>query len=121
MIGEEQPINGVNFRHPGLRLAYFAQHSFHHLDKHGEKTPAGYILWKFAGNDDRESLENQSKQNYADDEKLREVPWCIDSSLSVVHKCVAGEKGDQLVKPEAILKLGQMGRQVMKRRFQLPS
>ena len=80
LIGEEQPINGVVFRHPGLRLAYVAQHSFHHLDRHGEKTPAVYILWRFAGNDDRESLENQSKQINADDEKLREVPWCIDSA-----------------------------------------
>ena len=25
-----------------------------------DKTPCQYILWRFAGNDDRESLENQT-------------------------------------------------------------
>ena len=32
-------------------------HELHHLEKHMQRTPTDYIMWRFAGNDDRESLE----------------------------------------------------------------
>merc|ERR1712050_98747 len=72
LIGELKPETGTIWRHANMRLAYVAQHAFHHLEKHLEKTAVDYILWRFAGADDRESLENQAKEELEDDIKLRE-------------------------------------------------
>jgi len=103
LIGELKQIDGTVFRHSGLRMAYVAQHAFHHLEKHLQKTAVQYILWRFAGNDDRESLENQTKETNVDEEALRAVKWCVDSKSGVVRKCVPGEKADIPVVPDCIL------------------
>jgi elongation factor 3 len=94
LIGELKQEVGTVFRHSGMRMAYVAQHAFHHLEKHLDKTATDYILWRFAGNDDRESLENQSKEVNVDEEALRAVKWCVDSKTGGVRKVVVGEKGD---------------------------
>merc|ERR1712193_43295 len=86
-----------------------AQHAFHHLEKHVDKTPVEYILWRFAGADDRESLENQHKEINDDDEKKRVQPWYICPKTYDVKKCdMADAKEakvtrDSAVVPEAIL------------------
>jgi len=103
LIGELKEEVGTVFRHPGMRLAYVAQHAFHHLEKHLEKKPVEYILWRFAGNDDRESLENQSKEVNVDEEALRLIKWCVDGKSGVVRKVVIGEKGDSPVTPDCIV------------------
>jgi len=103
LIGELKNETGTIFRHSGMRLAYVAQHAFHHLEKHLDKTPVQYILWRFAGNDDRESLENQTKEINVDEEALRAVKWCVDSKSGVVRKVVPGEKGDIPVVPDCLL------------------
>jgi len=77
LIGELKAAQGNIWRHHNMRLAYVAQHAFHHLEKHVDKTAVDYILWRFAGADDRESLENQNKETTDDDAKLRETPWFI--------------------------------------------
>merc|ERR1711935_952726 len=87
LIGELKPEGGAIWRHQNMRLAYVAQHAFHHLEKHMDKTAVDYILWRFAGADDRESLENQSKEVTDDDEKLRERPWFICPKSLEVKKC----------------------------------
>merc|ERR1719379_1225962 len=98
LIGELKPEQGQIWRHQNMRLAYVAQHAFHHLEKHMDKTAVDYILWRFAGADDRESLENQNKEVNDDDEKKRETPWFIDP------KSKEGKKErDAAVVPEAIL------------------
>merc|ERR1711981_1198235 len=71
LIVELKPITGTTWRHQNMRLAYVAQHAFHHLEKHMDKTAVDYILWRFAGADDRESLENQNQEATEDDEKER--------------------------------------------------
>merc|ERR1719329_710052 len=87
LIGELKSESGVIWRHPNMRLAYVAQHAFHHLEKHLDKTPVDYILWRFAGADDRESLENQNKEVNDDDEKKRLQPWWICPRTLDVKKC----------------------------------
>merc|ERR1712238_60459 len=87
LIGELKPDSGTIWRHQNMRLAYVAQHAFHHLERHLDKTPVQYILWRFAGADDRESLENQNKEINVDEEKLRRQPWLIDSKSGDVRKC----------------------------------
>merc|ERR1719161_2200724 len=77
-VGEMTPQEGTIWKAAGLRLAYVAQHAFHHLEKHMDKTPTQYIMWRFAGNDDKESLEFKSDKLTVDEEAARQVQWCID-------------------------------------------
>jgi len=109
LIGELKPAQGTIWRHQNMRLAYVAQHAFHHLEKHMDKTAVDYILWRFAGADDRESLENQSKETTDDDAKLRETPWFICPKTLDVKKCDMSDTAEAkkeraaAVTPEAIL------------------
>merc|ERR1719238_1795752 len=106
LIGELKPDSGTIWRHQNMRLAYVAQHAFHHLERHLDKTAVDYILWRFAGADDRESLENQNKEDVEDDEKKRLTPWFIDPKSNEVKKCdmsdtkEAKKERDQKVIPE---------------------
>merc|ERR1712176_291347 len=109
LIGVLKPISGTIWRHQNMRLAYVAQHAFHHLEKHLDKTAVEYILWRFAGADDRESLENQNQETNEDDEKKRETPWFICPKSLEVKKCDMSDtpegKKERAAKvvPEAIL------------------
>lgn len=53
LCGELVPQEGTVEKHPNMRLAYVAQHAFHHIENHLEKTPNQYVQWRFAGNEDR--------------------------------------------------------------------
>jgi len=57
LIGELKPSSGDVWKNPNSRIAYVAQHAFQHLEKHITKTPTQYILWRFAGNDDKENID----------------------------------------------------------------
>ncbi|KAJ3129724.1 hypothetical protein HK098_000503 [Nowakowskiella sp. JEL0407] len=52
--GELLPTFGTVWKHPSLRIAYVAQHAFHHLEQHMEKSPNEYIQWRYATGIDRE-------------------------------------------------------------------
>merc|ERR1711935_808703 len=69
--------------------AYVAQHAFHHLEKHIQETPSAYLMWRFAGNDDRESLEFKNQELSVDEEKARSTPWCIDGTSGDVRRCMS--------------------------------
>ena len=87
LVGEQLPTEGQIWRAAGLRLAYVAQHAFHHLEKHMQETPTQYIMWRFAGNDDKESLEFKSDELSVDEEAARAKKWCIDSVTGGVRRC----------------------------------
>jgi elongation factor 3 len=87
LIGELKAEQGTIWRHHNMRLAYVAQHAFHHLEKHMDKTPVDYILWRFAGADDRESLDNMNMELNDDDEKKRLTPWIICPRSLEVRRC----------------------------------
>lgn len=70
--GETIPQEGTVYKHPALRLGYVSQHATHHIgelpfapvylahcltyiiERHLEKTPIGYIQWRFQDGHDRE-------------------------------------------------------------------
>merc|ERR1712164_216140 len=87
LVGEMTPGQGTIWKASGLRMAYVAQHAFHHLEKHMQETPTEYIMWRFAGNDDKESLEFKSTELSVDEEKARATKWCIDGSSGDVRRC----------------------------------
>jgi len=87
LVGEAKPTEGSIWKAAGLRMAYVAQHAFHHLEKHMQETPTQYIMWRFAGNDDKESLEFKSTELSVDEEAARAAKWCIDSVTGCVRRC----------------------------------
>jgi len=109
LIGELKPISGNIWKHQNMRLAYVAQHAFHHLEKHMDKTAVDYILWRFAGADDRESLENQNMETSDDDAKKRLQPWFICPVSLDLKKCDMSDTPEgkkqraQAVIPEAVI------------------
>merc|ERR1712164_74855 len=86
LVGEMTPQVGTIWKASGLRMAYVAQHAFHHLEKHMNETPAQYIMWRFAGNDDKESLEFKSSELSVDEQAARAQKWCTDSVNGGVRK-----------------------------------
>merc|ERR1719243_577183 len=105
------PQDGTIWKASGLRMAYGAQHAFHHLEKHMQETPTQYIMWRFAGNDDKESLEFKSDKLSVDEEVARAQKWCIDGVRGDVRR-VTDPKEDpkknkqdlnNVVVPDAIL------------------
>merc|ERR1711998_790601 len=116
LVGEQNPSKGSIWKAPGLRMAYVAQHAFHHLEKHMTSTPTQYIMWRFAGNDDKESLEFKTDKLSVDEEDARSKKWCIDAVTGEARPCVT-EKEDpkkakqdeaNVVVPDAVLNRKQL-------------
>merc|ERR1712087_704402 len=99
-VGEQKPTEGSIWKAAGLRMAYVAQHAFHHLEKHMQETPTQYIMWRFAGNDDKESLEFKSTELSVDEEKARATKWCIDSTTGDVRRCTDSKEDAKKAKAD---------------------
>lgn len=77
LTGEVVPQTGEVWKHPNARVAYVAQHAFHHIENHLKlaflifavvliviniyfslcsKTANEYIRWRYSGGEDKESL-----------------------------------------------------------------
>ena len=106
LTGELKPSKGTVTQHPNMRMAYVAQHAFHHLEKHMVKTPAQYIMWRFAGNEDKESEEFRQDVGISDkDEDAQQVAWFLDAKQSYrLRKCEEKKDFEQRVIPEALMK-----------------
>ena len=59
LVQETEPDLGCGeiWKHRNLRIAYVAQHSFHHVEMHLEESPVDYMKWRFGGGVDREAME----------------------------------------------------------------
>merc|ERR1711937_500152 len=58
LLGELKPTSGTIWKMQGSRVAYMSQHAFHHIEAHLYKSATQYIMQRFAGGEDNESLEN---------------------------------------------------------------
>lgn len=104
LLGEHEPSKGTIWKASGVRLACVTQDGLQNLEKHMSKTPAQYIIWRFAGNIDAESLDFKSCKAADDEEKLRAVVWGIDPLTLKVRECnESGRDNAKAVVPEAIL------------------
>eukprot|EP00947_MAST-08B_sp_MAST-8B-sp1_P005959 g5959.t1 len=56
LTGEFEPDSGIVKKNPNMRFAYVAQHAFHHIEQHLDKTPNQYIRWRYETGDDKEAL-----------------------------------------------------------------
>merc|ERR1719240_833780 len=91
LIGELTPNEGQGKgdidRHPNMRLAYVAQHAFHHIENHLEKTPVNYLEWRFSGGMDREGQAKNFLELTEEEEKL------IGQKPGQIEKLVSRRKG----------------------------
>ncbi|KAL9182685.1 hypothetical protein ACHAXT_013337 [Thalassiosira profunda] len=78
LVGEIEPQTGDVWKHPNARIAYVAQHAFHHIEAHLTKTPNEYIRWRYANNgEDKESLVKVTMQFSEEELKLQKTPFEI--------------------------------------------
>lgn len=97
LVGEIEPQEGDVWKHPNARVAYVAQHAFHHIEEHLGKTPNEYIRWRFANNgEDKESLVKVTLQFTDEELKLQKTPFelqIIDEASGKITKVkkVVGE------------------------------
>eukprot|EP00308_Calcidiscus_leptoporus_P000304 CAMPEP_0119356314 /NCGR_PEP_ID=MMETSP1334-20130426/4947_1 /TAXON_ID=127549 /ORGANISM="Calcidiscus leptoporus, Strain RCC1130" /LENGTH=1043 /DNA_ID=CAMNT_0007370327 /DNA_START=62 /DNA_END=3193 /DNA_ORIENTATION=+ len=80
LTGELQPDKGSGdvWKHPNCRVAYVAQHAFHHIEHHLEKTPNEYIRWRYEHGSDKEGLEKVTAKLTEEDEKRMKTPMQIE-------------------------------------------
>merc|ERR1719223_1965366 len=96
LVGEIEPQTGTVWKHPNARIAYVAQHAFHHIEEHLTKTPNEYIRWRYANQgEDKESLVKVSMQFTEAEELLQKTPYAIQftdeesGKITKVKKVVA--------------------------------
>jgi elongation factor 3 len=82
LTGEVVPQTGDVWKHPNARVAYVAQHAFHHIEDHLNKTANEYIRWRYSNGEDKESLVKVSMvltdQEMALQKEPFEVNWVDD-------------------------------------------
>jgi len=62
LIGDTEPNKGGEiWKHPNLVIGYVAQHAFHHIDQHLDKTALEYMLWRYQTGEDLEEMNKANK------------------------------------------------------------
>jgi elongation factor 3 len=79
LTGELVPQIGTVWKHDACRIAYVAQHAFHHIEQHLNKTANEYIRWRYDGNEDKETINKKSLLITKEEEELLAIPVPIDS------------------------------------------
>jgi elongation factor 3 len=81
LIGDmEQNKGGEIWKHPNLVIGYVAQHAFHHIDNHLDKTPLEYMLWRYQTGEDLEEM--QKANRIISEEELKKMK---DGAVVVVE------------------------------------
>ena len=92
LTGEMAPTTGTVWKHPSMRIAYVAQHAFHHLEEHLDLTPSEYIQWRYCTGDDREAEDKEARKVTDDEEKKMASQVVIDSGKFVVEQVLNRRK-----------------------------
>ncbi|WFD23742.1 [NU+] prion formation protein 1 [Malassezia equina] len=74
LTGEIVPTEGKVEKHPNLRVAMMAQHAFHHLEQHLEKSACQYIRWRYQDGHDREITEKATRKLTTEEAEQMKVP-----------------------------------------------
>ena len=71
LVQETIPDDGSSqvWKHMNLRIAYVAQHSFHHIEEHVDTTPVDYMKWRFTGGVDREDMSKANTKLTVEEEQ----------------------------------------------------
>jgi len=93
LTGEVEPTAGDVWKHPNMRVAYVAQHAFHHIEQHLDKTPNEYIRWRFQNGEDRELAAKITRQLTPEEEKRLENPIVIDGEKRKIETFMGRRNG----------------------------
>jgi ATPase subunit of ABC transporter with duplicated ATPase domains len=77
LVQETEPDKdgiGEVWKHMNLRVAYVAQHSFHHIEQHLDVSPVDYIKWRFSGGVDKEEFQKPVMNTAAEEEMKSSLP-----------------------------------------------
>ncbi|KAF8953145.1 translational elongation factor EF-1 alpha [Podila verticillata] len=87
VTGETIPQLGEVIKHPNLRVAYVAQHAFHHVEMHMTKTPNEYIRWRYQYGEDRELASKATRQITPEEEAQMKklIQWEINEKIEKVQ------------------------------------
>mmetsp|Transcript_10829 Transcript_10829/g.15324 ORF Transcript_10829/g.15324 Transcript_10829/m.15324 type:complete len:1062 (-) Transcript_10829:74-3259(-) len=96
LTGELKPIKGVVYKHPNCQFAYVAQHAFHHIEQHLDKTANEYIQWRYQGGEDKEALVKATVK-ISDEEAAK-----MKEPIQVV---IDGEDGKQIKEKRVVEKI----------------
>ncbi|BGP13606.1 hypothetical protein JCM10213_007782 [Rhodosporidiobolus nylandii] len=70
LVAETEPNKGGEvWKHPNLVIGYVAQHAFHHIDHHLDKTPLEYMLQRYQTGEDIEELHKANRVLTEEEEK----------------------------------------------------
>ncbi|GAA6061360.1 hypothetical protein JCM10212_005814 [Sporobolomyces blumeae] len=74
LTGETLPDSGRVEKHPNLRVAYVAQHAFHHIEMHLEKSAVQYIQWRYQEGVDKEQAMKATRALTEEEKELLKTP-----------------------------------------------
>ena len=103
LIGELKPSEGEMWKHPNARIAYIAQHAFQHLEKHIHKTATQYILWRFAGNDDKENIDFLHKEENKEEDTPKKKFMMNPKDLTELKECFGEDEERHAIEVEKII------------------
>ncbi|KAJ3055476.1 translational elongation factor EF-1 alpha [Rhizophlyctis rosea] len=86
LTGELVTKEGDVWKHPNLRVAYVAQHAFHHVEQHLDKTPNEYIRWRYQYGEDREALVKANRQLTEEEEAQMKKTINLDGEKRVLEE-----------------------------------
>jgi elongation factor 3 len=89
LIGDmEANKGGEIWNHPNLVIGYVAQHAFHNIDNHLDKTPLDYTARRYQTGEDLEEMQKANRQISEEEAKKMK-----DGSLIVLEgqKCILDE------------------------------
>lgn len=92
LTGELEPTAGSVWKLPGVRVAYVAQHAFHHLEEHLDKTPHEYLMWRYATGEDREGQAKASRIISDEEQARMNEKVIVDGQKLVVETLIARRK-----------------------------
>jgi elongation factor 3 len=92
LMGELEPTSGTVWRHPNLRIAYVAQHAFHHIEKHLDKTPMQYMQWRYATGEDREKEDLAMHQLSVEEQHKIESKFVFDGQKRTIEALLSRRK-----------------------------
>jgi len=97
LTGEIPPTTGTVWTHPDVKVGYIAQHAFHHIEKHLDKTPNEYIRWRYEHGEDKEGLAKETLKLTDEEVEQQKIPIVFSqesgpSLKKVVEKLMGGRK-----------------------------
>ncbi|KAH7914089.1 P-loop containing nucleoside triphosphate hydrolase protein [Hygrophoropsis aurantiaca] len=107
LIGDmEANKGGEIWKHPNLVIGYVAQHAFHHIDHHLDKTPLEYMLWRYQTGEDLEEMSKANRQISEEEaQKMKDGGLVIvEGQKRIIDEIVARKKLKQSYEYEVSFK-----------------